>query len=225
VVLIGSVLICLHLTAVGAGLLAQPSGPWGGPTGAPPQFAQTLAAAGGSGYLSLVRLGSPLPEPASRPGQSVAYLEVRLKDENGQIVAIRHIPSESANFWVRRREEQLVHWLIEDQPVSPPSIEAVAAPKQGAKKAAFWFFTAPGQARLREVPEHLLPRDGAYQPTEWMLLLVRSYARNLCRESGAASAEIVRHSKDPVPPALLLSNDFPSGGFEELTCNFGEFSR
>jgi hypothetical protein len=226
VVLIGSLLIVVHLLAVTAGALARFSGPWNTPNGpamyTPPQFAYTLDQLFGGRYLTALRLA---PEPnVVRPGMTEAWLEVKLKDEAGHIIATRRLPEESANPWVRQRQQQLVRWFIEDQPVLPPMMETIAAPNKAVRKVGFWQLIAPHQVRLREVPEHLLPRDGAFQPSEWMMVLVRAYARGLCRETGAHAAEIVRHSREPIPPAILFANPAQRGDFEELTSSFGDMT-
>jgi hypothetical protein len=83
----------------------------------------------------------------------------------------------------------------------------------------------PHRLRLKSVPQHLAPRDrSVFRPSEWSLLLARSYARHLCRAHGAASAEIVRHTREAIPPAVLFFDDAPPEAFEELVSTFGEVS-
>jgi hypothetical protein len=62
------------------------------------------------------------------------------------------------------------------------------------------------------------------RPTEWALVLARAYARHLCRSHGAATAEIVRHTREPVTPAVLFGNDVSAPDFEELLASFGAMS-
>jgi hypothetical protein len=98
-----------------------------------------------------------------------------------------------------------------------------------AMLAQNWEGRPPGQPLwLTEVQQHLVPRDReVMRPSEWSLLLVRSYARYLCREYGAASAELVRHTKEPLPPAVLLPATAPPPGLfgNEFFANFGDLPR
>ena len=91
------------------------------------------------------------------------------------------------------------------------------------------YYIKPPQRGLviRQVPEHLVPRDRpVFRPGDWSLLLARSYARHLCRAHGAASCEIVRHSQEPIPPMVLFVGDnIQAGAFDELISNFGEMKK
>ena len=49
--------------------------------------------------------------------------------------------------------------------------------------------------------------------------------QQLCRRHGAASAELIRHTREPVPPAVLFLPESPADDFDELTSNFGELPR
>jgi hypothetical protein len=72
------------------------------------------------------------------------------------------------------------------------------------------------------VIEHLGDRP-VFRASARSLLLARSYARYLCRLNGAAKAEVIRHTQEPIPPAVMFMNDQPpAGAFNELTSNFGE---
>jgi hypothetical protein len=159
----------------------------------------------------------------NRPGAAAAYLEVRLKDASGNEVATVKFPDDGANFWVRHRQSVLVSWFTDDVPVMPPQGEVVAAPHQQVPTVTIWDSTGPRRLRLRTVPEHLIPRDRpVYRPSEVSMLLARSYARYLCRLYGAASADVVRHSKEPIPPVVLFQDDTPAGAFDELVSDFGK---
>jgi hypothetical protein len=73
-----------------------------------------------------------------------------------------------------------------------------------------------------------VPKDRpVLRPNDWAMLLVRSYARNLCRQYNAAKAEVIRHSKQPLPAAILLmpSLQLPPDATAELLSNFGEISQ
>jgi hypothetical protein len=60
------------------------------------------------------------------------------------------------------------------------------------------------------------------RPTDWALVLQRSYARYLCRKYGAVSAELLRHTREPVSPAILFGNAMPPNALEDLVASFGE---
>jgi hypothetical protein len=62
-------------------------------------------------------------------------------------------------------------------------------------------------------------------PTEWSLILVRSYARYLCQKHGAASAEVVRHSRETAPPLVLLMGEPPPDTINDLVASYGDLSR
>ena len=127
------------------------------------------------------------------------FFEAELKDDTGSVIKTVKFPDDKANFWLRHRQLLLARALFEDLPVQPQRGEAIAPPKQMPPSVEIW---EPGQGnvlRLRAVPEHLVPRDRTvFRPAEWSRLLARSYARYLCRMHGAASAEIIRHTKDPI---------------------------
>ena len=48
------------------------------------------------------------------------------------------------------------------------------------------------------------PQEFVGGPSPWSLLLARSYARHLCRLHGAHSAELTRHSRQPVSPEMMF---------------------
>jgi hypothetical protein len=55
------------------------------------------------------------------------------------------------------------------------------------------------------------------------LLLARSYARYLCRTRGAAKAELIRRTGEPITPAVMfMSGQPPAAAINELISNFGE---
>jgi hypothetical protein len=58
------------------------------------------------------------------------------------------------------------------------------------------------------------------RPSDWALVLARSYGRYLCRTHGAASAEIVRHTREPVSPAVLFGMRPPPNAFDEYVATF-----
>jgi hypothetical protein len=64
-----------------------------------------------------------------------------------------------------------------------------------------------------------------FRPSEWSLVLARSYARHLCRTHGAASAEIIRHTRDPIYPVVLFEREPAADAFQDLVASFGEMPR
>jgi hypothetical protein len=83
--------------------------------------------------------------------------------------------------------------------------------------------------QLVSVPEYqegAIPRDRPLsRPSDWSLLLARSYLRYLCQKHNAHSAELVRHSQEPVMPALMFSPEQPPETFVETQSNFGDLRR
>jgi hypothetical protein len=225
----GSVLIAAHLLAVAGAVLAAPSGPWPTPEGmgtaAPPPFAERLHDGLPSGYLRCIRMTHNYRFASNRPGLPAVYLEVRLKDREGRPLATVRFPDDNANRWVRYRQSVFARGLADDQPVAPPQGEAVAPPGRQVRSVPIWDMAGPRALRLSPVPEHLVPRDRpVFRPSNWSLVLARSYARYLCRVHGAARAEVIRHTRDPVPPAAGFLEQPPADAFEDLIANFGEFN-
>src|SRR5262249_23767224 len=96
---------------------------------------------------------------------------------------------------------------------------------QQVQTVPIWDLAGEQSLRLRRVPEHLIPRNRqVYGPTEWSLVLAHSYTRYLCRKHGAASAEIVRHSRESLPPTALLTGPPPPMDFTELVASYGDTS-
>lgn len=230
-VVLGSLLIVFHLGSVGLAALAAPSGPWPGPEGAslatPPQFAFS-AHRGVLPYLQAVKLDNNYHFPSNRTEQDGVRLEVRLKDDAGQDLATVQVPDENANAWVRHRQSLLVRALASDENVAPPPGEAIAAPNREVRKVAIWDMAGPQQLRLKPVEEHLIPRDHpVMRPSDYGMLLIRSYARHLCREHQAAVAEVVRQHQNPIQPIVLFPQEvqLPPDAFLPVTSNYGELPR
>jgi hypothetical protein len=227
---LGSAAIVVHLFAVVTGLLAAPSGPWPSPEGptiaTPPQFAFSAQEEGGRAYLQAVGLRHDFHFSSNRPGGSRAYLEVRLADAAGRDLGTLTLPDPAANPWLRFQQSLLVQWLADDQPVAPNFTEFIAAPGRSAPTTEIWDPKSreePRQMRLRTIAEHLIPRDRpVFRPSPWAALLAKSYARHLCRAHGAASARLIRHSRDPLPPLVLFTDTIPADATAELVADFGE---
>jgi hypothetical protein len=227
---LGSAAIAFHLAAVACLALAASSGPWptafGTSTATGPQFARDLSALTTPYYLAPLKLTHNYHFAGSRPTAPSVYVEARLKDAEGRPLGTVRLPDERANFWARHRQALLAQWLTDDQPVQPRMGEAIPAPNQAVPTIDIWDLAADRTLALRAVPEHLVPRERpVYRPSDWALLLARSYARHLCRRHGAASAELVRHTREPVLPAALFLPEPPADAFDELIANFGELPR
>ncbi len=226
-VVLGSVALVAHLAAVVAAALAAPSGPWptaDGPPGVapPPEFALAANATATPDYLRWVKLAHDFRFPSDQPGAPGVRFEVRLRDAAGTVTETLKFPETSANPWVRYRQELLAQHLAPDVPVQPLEGEAIPAPNQKVKTVQIWDMSPDKQLRLRSVPEHLVPRDHpVFRPSDWALVLVKSYCRYLCREHGAASAEFVRYTRNPIPPVAVAKGPPPPQAFEELVANFG----
>jgi hypothetical protein len=208
-VVVGSSAIVLHLLAVAVNVLAAPSGPWpsmeGSSMAPPPQFAYGLGTLGPSSYLRTVKLTHNAHFASDRTWGPGVRLEIRLKDDNGQEVATVTVPDPQANPWARHRQSLLAQALGDDQPAAPPQSEVLAAPNREVPTVPIWDMSDNNKQALKVTPQHEIPRDRPVsRPSEWSLLVARSYARHLCRAHGAASAEIVRVHKDAIPPFVLF---------------------
>jgi hypothetical protein len=230
-IIAASVAILFHLTALGVRVLAANSGPWpsmeGGGRMGPPQFAYQLYQSLPGGYLQLAQLTHNYHFDSDRPSQTGIYLEARLKDKDGNEIAKLTFPDANANSWMRHRQRLLVDKLGNDEPVIPPMTERVAAPGQPTEKVTIWDEYENGKARLKTVDLNSLIGSTRpnMRPSDVAMLYARAYARYLCRTHGAASAEIIRHYQNPIPPVVLYDDSIPSGAFDEATSNFGEFKR
>ena len=224
-----SLVIVAHFGAVVVRLLAVPSG-LSGPAGVmnpapPPAFAQALNERAALPYLNCIKLAHLYDASGNYPAEPGVYFEVRLKDASGQALLALRFPDPEANAWVRYRQGLLVQGLVPDQPIPPPQGETVPAPHQQVRTVPIWDIIGENRLQLRRVPEHLVPRNRqVFSPTEWSLVLTRSYARYLCRKHGAASAELIRHSRNPPPPTPFLVGEPPAAAFTDLIANYGETS-
>jgi hypothetical protein len=132
--------------------------------------------------------------------------------------------------------------MAPDQVVDAPGQEIIAAPGKNVPTQTIWVLPEerfPGdpaaqptpdqkdpaiQLRLREVPQHLVPRDrSVMRPSKWSVVLANAFARHLCREYGAASAEILRHTREPISPQILTEIE-PDATFDELVASYGKVS-
>lgn len=226
-----SAAIAFHLSALFIKVLAAPSGPWltneGPGMATPPQLAFTLNEQIARPYLKPLKMTHNYHFASNRSVTPRARLVVRLYDAAGEVVETLQFPDPKACIAVRHRQELLTRWLVDDQPVQAAPGEYIPAPGQAAPTVPIWDLgSEPRQLRMQRVPEHLVPRDRpVMRPSDWSLLLVRSYARYVCRAHGAAEVEVVRHSREPLAPAVLMSREARVEGFEELVSNYGRLSK
>jgi hypothetical protein len=177
-------------------------------------------------YLNPLRLTHNYHYASNRPGMPAAALEVRLRDESGRVTRTLHFPDPKASFWVRQRQAILAQNLADDQPVQRRGSEAIPALHQKAPVVDVWDIRPDHSLALLEVPEHLLPRDRAvFRPSEWSRILARSYARHLCEEYGAASAEIIRHTRESALPPMMDMDEPPAEVLQNLVSSFGEYTK
>lgn len=228
--LVLSGVLAAHLLAVGLLVLAAPSGPWPTPFGQSlavgPPFAQSASEVVGQRYLRPLKMTHNYHLTHNRTGQPGAFFEVQFADDSGAVIRTLRFPDPQANFWVRHRQSVLARMLADDVPVQPGMAEAIPAPNQQARTVTIWDGGDNQALQLKTIPEHLIPRDRpVFRPSEWSLLLARSYLRHLLREHDAASARLIRHTREAVMPALLYVPEPPAEVFQELLCDFGEVKK
>jgi hypothetical protein len=241
---VGSAVIVFHFAAVLIPILDTPSGPWATPMGRTaaeaPSFAHEAASLANfhGDFLRVVHSYHFVTNrPADIPG---VQFEVVLRDKDGTVMKTLAFPDPGANPWVRQRQEILASSLAPDLPAEKPASDIVAPPGQKPPMVDVWAlpgetFTAnaspppaaPNDRKsalhLERVPQHRVPRyRDSWRPSEWSLVLAHSYARFLCRENNAASAEIIRHTREPVGPDVLMGGD--TVDLSEIIASFGEKS-
>jgi hypothetical protein len=248
----GSAAILCHLAAILIPILDVPSGPWVTPMGPnradPPEFAHAVRGLA-TPHAEYLRVAHSYQFITNRPGDIPAVeFDVRLKDQQGNLIDTLHFPDPNANLWVRHRQELLAGQLALDVPVERPGGERLPPPGQAPPTLAYWALPGDrlpagaagadeGEPRYRLetwsedlvrqlwLPGKRPPDRPPTQPSEWSLTLARSYARYLCRAYGAASVEIVRHRREPVSPAVLFGNQPPPQAFVDQVASFGGMSQ
>jgi hypothetical protein len=228
-VVVGSAAILFHFTAVVMAVLASPSGPWAMPGGAPtmylpPQFASRLREPVIYVHARALKMGHSYHFLSNRSAPGAVFLEVRLRKSAGsEEMTLLRFPDRKANPWVRHRQLILARALLDDVAVEQQQGDRIPPPGQPPRMLQFWAPSTIRGLKLEEKPEHLVPREQNIQrPSDLAVVLFRSYGRFLCRKYGAVSAEIIRHSRDPIPPDVLLNRDQTPVLPEELIANFGE---
>lgn len=232
IVVLGSIAIVFHLTAVVFGALMAP-GPFNQAEGdalPAPQFARAVDGVTRPIYLTPTKFTHNYHFMTNAPSGPGVKFEVYLKDSAGERLKdgaghdlVLEFPDKNGNAWVRQRQSLLAKNLGNDIPVVPPLSEEIAAPQQAVETVQIWEENNR-KLRLKSVPRHLVPRDQmALQPSDWSMLVARAYVRYLCRTHGAASGEIVRIHQDPIPPVVLSLDSVQSGAFDDFSSSFGEF--
>jgi len=229
-IFLGSLVILFHLFALSLYVLAAPSGPWPAGMGVNmaqgPQFAVVINNALTPYYLRPLKMTHNYHFLSNRPAYPGVKAEVRLKDSNGDVIKTVQLPDPKANFWVQHRQLLLVRALADDQPVEPPQSEPIPGVGMKTAKVDIWDGTGEWSLVIKSVPQHLVPRDRpVMRPSGWSRLLAHSYVRYLCRQTGAASGEVFRTTRDPIMPNLFSMEDTPPGTFGTLVSNFGEMPR
>jgi hypothetical protein len=229
-VFLGSAAVAFHLFALGVLAVAAPSGPWPGAVGTvmgmEPPFAAPVSALTTRHYLMPLKMSHNYHFATNRPGMPAAAFEVRLKDEQGNVLETLTFPDPHANCWIRHRQALLAQDLADDAPIPPRQGETIPAPGQQVANVTYWDTAEDGGLRLKTAPEHLVPRDRpVFRPSEWSMVLARSYVRHLCREYGAASGELIRRTREPITPDLMFTDEPPAAAFDTLVANFGEFTK
>jgi hypothetical protein len=223
---VASAAILIHFGAVVLHALAASSGPWPGPDGAgmagPPSFTRTLDEPLVQGYLKPLKLTHNYHFPSNRPIVPGVYLDVTLKDSKGETTRLQ-FPNPEDNAWVRYLEGLFAQGLVPDRPIAPHQGEEIPAPHQEPRTVTIWDGEQP--LHKREVQEHLIPRNRpVYGPTDWSLVLINSYARYLRRKHGASSVEVVRHSRETIPPTVLLTESLPPIAFKDVLVSYGDIT-
>ncbi len=238
-VLVGSAAILYHLAAITLPILDMKSGPWPSGLAEAPAFAHSLSGLS-KVHGRYLRVTHSYDFPSNRPSDLPGVeFEVRLRDGRGNVLQTLHFPNPHANLWVRQRQDLLARNLAPDQPLEPPRAEILAAPGQKLPNVSFWAlpnemsantdkpplqsFSENTPLHLQTVDQNSIPRNRQLmKPLDWSLVLQRSYARYLCRKYKAASAEVLRHTREPVTPAVLFGNEIPPNALEDLVASFGE---
>lgn len=231
-----TVVLTLHLLAIGVNALAAPSGPWITPMGPsmsePPVFAGAINQALTEAYLKPIKMTHNYHFLSNRTATAEVRFEVKLKDARGHVIKTVKFPEEDVNPWVRHRQTLLALGLAQDEPVQPPQGEVIAAPGQKMPTLQIWDFAEDQNQTLvlKTIEQHQFPRNRpphipVMRPSPWSLLLAQSYMRHLCREHGAASAVLIRRTKDAIYPAYTLMDNPPPMALQELVVNFGEMQK
>ncbi len=229
--LLGSGLIAFHLFSLGIHVLATQSGPWftasfGSSPSPGPVFAERINNLAGRYYLGAIHMTQFHHFASNAPETPSVFFEVRLKDDKGRLLKTLKFPDDNANYWINHRQHILAQSLGDDQPVQPLEQESILPAGASFPTVAVWM-PAEGEPllRLTKVSQLEIPKNRPMsRPSNWSVILAQAYARHLCRQHGAASAELIRHSRAPIlPMVLFMPNALPRDTFAETICSFGEY--
>jgi hypothetical protein len=234
-----SAIIVLHFLAIGSLVLSAQSGPWptrfgNSPAEGPPFAGMVHRKVFAPLYLEPLHLSNNYHFRDNGPLESVSavYFEANLKDASGRIVKTVKFPGDQDNTWLRHRYNLLALGLGNDQPLQVLRGEVLAGEGGTMPQVTFWDDSNPKLWKLVTKDEHLARAEqlarkdrSLVAPSEWSLLLARSYQRFLCRHYDVAAVELVRHHKNPVLPAFMFLPEPPQGTFDELICSFGDYRR
>jgi hypothetical protein len=236
----GSIGIAVHLVALVILSVASQSGPWWlGSLGMPsqaeePEFARGMHTFLGDVYYRPLHLTNNYHFISNMPERTTVRFEVNVLDENGTSIKKVMFPDPNANFWVRHRQSLLAQGLGDDRPTNLPESERVPNPERKV------WHPARGDQKLGSHPENRLIDErnamrktgdmmGFMQPSPWSEVLAASYARHVAHVYGGAKAEIIRMSREPINPAIVLPVAPPKNlfdrSFKTLVSNFGAYSR
>jgi hypothetical protein len=244
-VLGASLVIAFHLFALGIYVLAAPSGPWPAGMGVSmiqgPQFAFAINnfSFGKVGrqevkffdYVRFLKMTHNYHYMANRPQMSGIRVQIKLRDADGEVIRTVQLPDPKANFWVQQRQLNMIRGLSDDQPVETMVGDEIPGINQKVPTVDIWDSSGirggnEWQLKITPTQKHLLPKDRpVMRPSAYARALAGSMGRYLCRQTGAASAEVFRISREPVAPMMLNMDDAPPESFNTLTSNFGEFSK
>ncbi len=223
---LASAVIGFHLLALGVAVLAAPSGPWpmlngGASDSLPPQFAYELSKITTQYYLEPLSLASDYHFVSNQTLLPTITLEVRLYygQDKREKPKTALFPEPGANVWVRNQQSQLAQALGRDQPypINPDPGVAIQPPGGKPKRITFWLPLpdGPRSVALRQTEEQFLrlASPAPMAPRDQTLILARAYARYLKRlYPEATRIELVRCSRNPAMPVLLLPNPRIPGG-------------
>lgn len=231
---VASLLIVGHLGAVALFAMGAESGPWVTPYGESrawaPHFARLPNQSIGENYLARLHLGYHYHFGTNYPSPPGVFFEAILRDDKGNVLKRLKFPEDTANPLARHRQELLARALVNDVPLPPPGPSTAAPGGQELPTIPIWDRPKGGKED-EFVVERVRPHEArrpwpVYRPSDWSVLLAQSYARYLCREHGAASAEIVRHSQFAVPPMVLVMPEVNEQAFgSKMVASFGVIPR
>jgi hypothetical protein len=125
--------------------------------------------------------------------------------------------------------------LAGDRETAVGQVESITPGSKKEDMVSYWDDSDKSAWHLKTVPANELvlvqaerrqkaapaPPQPLSRPSERALLLVKSYCRYLCREYGAASAEVIRHSRNPIGPETMINQQLLSMS-PTLVSHFGE---